>query len=518
MDIQIYDRGESIKYHSDTLYLRRDHWDDYSFRTTFNVSYCKSIGDVVSIGQVKIGVQGLELKKIELSGSITTEPAIMFDIMPKQFSKLDDTYFSLGQDESYYANISALGDSKRVEILTALQDVAFNLEHFQKMRKENVMSTSLLRSVGPNSVREQLHRIATGGVRLTKYNFSYTAQADEGEQSSSHLSFAVDPKSNPPTNIHVLIGRNGTGKTTLIKNMIHSIRHQDSSHGSFEYTKVGRISNHAKFSNVLCVAFSPFDDFSEIDTPEGDIPYSYIGLNKQGGDLFQSIEKQFLDAFSSCMMNTRKRSLWLKAIEILKNDVTFMEMPLESIASNDAFSENDDLVVSKKEYIKQIFSKLSSGHKVVLLIITCCVDKIVEKSVIFMDEPENHLHPPLLSALIRALSDLLIDRNGVAIISTHSPVVLQEVPDNCVYSIRRLDQKLIAERLPIKTFGASIGSLTNEVFGLEVTNCGYHKLISDAVKSLNDYELISEEFGNQLGNEAVMLLRTLLALHKSEDE
>ena len=96
MDIQIYDRGESIKYHSDTLYLRRDHWDDYSFRTTFNVSYCKSIGDVVSIGQVKIGVQGLDLKKIEMSGSIITEPAIMFDIMPKQFSKLDDIYFSLG--------------------------------------------------------------------------------------------------------------------------------------------------------------------------------------------------------------------------------------------------------------------------------------------------------------------------------------------------------------------------------------------------------------------------------------
>ena len=60
--------------------------------------------------------------------------------------------------------------------------------------------------------------------------------------------------------------------------------------------------------------------------------------------------------------------------------------------------------------------------------------------------------------------------------------------------------------------------VTNEVFCLEVRNSGYHKLISEAVKTLSDYELISDEFNNQLGNEAVMLLRTLLALHKLEDE
>jgi len=86
MNFQVYDKGESIKYCSDTLYLRRDNWDDYSFRTTFDASYCESIGNVILIGQVKIGVIGME-------------PAVTFDIIPKHFSKLDNTYFSLGQDE-----------------------------------------------------------------------------------------------------------------------------------------------------------------------------------------------------------------------------------------------------------------------------------------------------------------------------------------------------------------------------------------------------------------------------------
>lgn len=54
-----------------------------------------------------------------------------------------------------------------------------------------------------------------------------------------------------------------------------------------------------------------------------------------------------------------------------------------------------------------------------------------------LDEPESHLHPPLLSAFIRSLSELLILRNGVAIIATHSPVILQEVPKRCAWILNR---------------------------------------------------------------------------------
>ncbi len=518
MNIQVIDKGENVTYCSDTLYLQRDNWDDYSYRTTFFVSYCQKTGSLISIGQTKIGVMGMEPQSCIISGSSRKiEPAITFNIIPKQFSSLDNTYFSLGQDEKYYENINDLGDEKRVEILTALRDVAFDLKHFKYVYSENVLKTSLLRSVGPNHVKGQLNRIAHGGARLTEYNFIYSVSSDTEEQNCTQLSFEVKPESNPPTNIHVLIGRNGTGKTKLIKDIIYSIRYHDNPRGSFDYVKRGRISNHATFSNILCVAFSPFDDFSEVEVQDSDIPYSYIGLNKHGSGLLQSIENQFVESFANCMMHERRRKLWLKAIGILKSDPTFSEMEIDSLAST-YLSDNDVSSMSKNDYMKSVFSKLSSGHKVVLLIITCCVDKIVEKSIIFMDEPENHLHPPLLSALIRALSDLLMDRNGVAIISTHSPVILQEVPSNCVYALRRIDQKLIAERLSLNTFGASIGSLTNEVFGLEVTNSGYHKMLAEAVKKYNDYSLIVDKFGDQLGNEAGMLLRTLLALHKTEDE
>ena len=61
--------------------------------------------------------------------------------------------------------------------------------------------------------------------------------------------------------------------------------------------------------------------------------------------------------------------------------------------------------------------------------------------------------------------------------------------------------------------GGTVIFPTETVYGL-----GANALDSEAVKKINDYELISDEFDNQLGGEAVMLLRTLLALRALEEE
>lgn len=158
-----------------------------------------------------------------------------------------------------------------------------------------------------------------------------------------------------------------------------------------------------------------------------------------------------------------------------------------------------------------LFNRLSSGHKVVLLTLTCLVAITVERTLILIDEPENHLHPPLLSAYIRALSELLIYKNGLAIIATHSPVVLQEVPRSCVQRLSRFNTFLKSEKLETETFGESIHVLTNEVFGLEVTHAGLHKILSDFVEQGLPYEEILERFHFELGSEARSILRILIA-------
>jgi len=154
---------------------------------------------------------------------------------------------------------------------------------------------------------------------------------------------------------------------------------------------------------------------------------------------------------------------------------------------------------------------MSSGHKIVLLTVTRLVETVKERSLVLLDEPEAHLHPPLLSAFVRALSDLLIERNGVAVIATHSPVVLQEVPRACVWKLRRSGRVTAVDRPDIETFGENVGVLTREIFGLEVTRAGFHRVLEETVDAGHSYEEVLERFGGRLGGEAKALVRGLIA-------
>jgi hypothetical protein len=192
---------------------------------------------------------------------------------------------------------------------------------------------------------------------------------------------------------------------------------------------------------------------------------------------------------------------------MLESDPIFKDAQVASLAPSD--EEGGSEVGSSTN---DIFSRLSSGHKIVLLTITRLVETVAERTLVLLDEPEAHLHPPLLSAFIRALSDLLINRNGVAIVATHSPVILQEVPRSCVWKLRRSGSISVAERPEIETFGENVGVLTREVFGLEVTDSGFHRLLAESVVGTQTYEQVLTRFNGELGGEARAIVMGLLAV------
>ncbi|MEL0657385.1 hypothetical protein V6257_20545, partial [Pseudoalteromonas issachenkonii] len=75
------------------------------------------------------------------------------------------------------------------------------------------------------------------------------------------------------------------------------------------------------------------------------------------------------------------------AIEKLETDPVFGDINVVSIVNN----ENDE---DFKVIAGRIFKNLSSAHKIVLLTITSLVETIEERSLVYLDEPEAHLHTP----------------------------------------------------------------------------------------------------------------------------
>lgn len=481
------------------IILIHDKWDDwFKYETQCYVNYVTDNQETTYIGEVKIGQLGMK-------GQRTAS-------YPNEFEELTNNYFSLGQSEDYYENIkNVFNETDRARYYKALRDIAFDLTLYKSVKKEDVTRVSLMRSVSSFMIEHQFNRIAMGNARLTKYKIEYEYPSKHTE-SPTKLSFYVEPDSCPPTNIHVIIGRNNVGKTYLIKHFISAAYDKSANliqNGMLKATNsnTGRLVNsrtQQAFANILCISFSPFDDYEEIKQlhKNKSMPFSFIGLD----DKEQSLSRKFVKSLVQCQCGKRKMDLLCDALEMLETDPIFAQSKMKEMINLPC----NEITIENQERVQSIYKKLSSGHQVIMLSLIQLVELITERTLVILDEPENHLHPPLLSAFIRALSKLLIDQNGVAIIATHSPVILQEVPRSCVWKINRSGYEVVASRLEIESFGATIGSLTHEVFGLEVNNSGFHKMLIEEVKKGLDYEQIVDKYNDELGDEAKSLLRAMI--------
>ncbi|MFH8894565.1 AAA family ATPase [Streptomyces sp. NPDC017949] len=494
-------------------------WDDYGFLTSYDLWIRPYRGSMpVEIGRVKITRLFQEPGPDRLPvGTFRREPP-------------EDRWVSLGQDDLYYEKIMDLDRQTAHEILHGLGDLAADLRMFEHVQHESAVRFSLLRSVSPETVTQQFSRIIAGGERLTTYKFHFHPPHDPDAPPRPPLEFEVRPESMPSSNIHVLIGRNGVGKTTLLRSMATAAVHPD------QPGTVGRITylDETGFANVLLVAFSAFDPFSGIAPSHTTARYRHIGLTADPTEddapttrLKDQVElaDEFIDSLQS-IMTSGHYTRWFNAVTTLASDVQFETAVLRNLSSVDHWSTaviithhsqaGLDILTPTGGSWREIFTSLSSGHALVLLTLTRLVDLVAEQTLVLLDEPEAHLHPPLLASFIRALSDLLTERNGVAITATHSPVVLQEVPRSCVYKIGRTGERSRARRPRIETYGENVGVLTHEIFGLEVMKSGFYTEIERAVHEFGTYGEVLDHFDGQLGDEAKGLLRILLADREDE--
>jgi ABC-type multidrug transport system ATPase subunit len=483
--------------------LWTDNWDDWF---TYSTQYIVFVFDDNAvrhrIGNVKIGQFGMKPDQ--------RRPALQ-----EEFDQIGDEFFSLGQDDEYYENLNKLGTDIRDRMLQGLGDIALDADRCLRAMEEKVTGVSLLRSVTRSTVEGQFRRLATGGARLNEFRFTYTTPSVPNPRvSQATLSFEVKPDSMPPTNIHVLIGRNGVGKTHMLNNMSRAVidkEPDESKVGMFDYVTDDNVS----FANLVSVTFSAFDPFEPLpnrkDRLDG-LPCAYVGLKrpgktKAGSQLPPKSPEKLSEEFGASVLvcsQGARLSRWRRALQMLETDPIFQANDVASLA---------DATQNEKEMrfaARKLFGKLSSGHKIVLLTITRLVETVEERTLVLLDEPEAHLHPPLLSAFVRSLSDLLVNRNGVAIIATHSPVVVQEVPASCVWKIRRSGRAVAAERPDIETFGENVGILTREIFGLEVTDAGFHRLLRESVQSSDTLAQALAKFDGELGGEARALIRALV--------
>ena len=267
-------------------------------------------------------------------------------------------------------------------------------------------------------------------------------------------------------------------------------------------TTYGRISPlDLRFGKVVAISYSAFDTFAIPSSPgsEEGFGYTYCGLRRvndqnsnSGLKDVQEIAEEMATAISRIKMLVRQESLE-RALRPLREEPSF---GLGGYVLD---------VLAEDERWRDEFNSLSSGHKISFNVIVQLVAALQQRSLVLIDEPESHLHPPLLAALMKGITNALESHRSYAVIATHSPVVLQEIASRYARVLRRHGSQSAFEEPEIETFGENIGLLTRHVFNLDNSQSDYVGVLRE-LASRSSLEEIEGLFVRGLSSQARALI------------
>lgn len=481
--------------------LSTDNWNDYGFETSFSLYYINNQGTKKHIGEVKIH---------------TLENPHTRKVIPNSFDTLDESYCSLGQSMNFYRELSLLPDDVYKQILIGLRDIVFNKDIYENYPNKQGITDSLFRSSEANKVFKSAYDkyFLDKEVEdeIFNFNFKFIPPYSPCENT---INFNFEKSSFLPNRMNILVGKNGTGKTQLLSKFADALCGKSKKTAElFEPPQI------PLFSKVIAVSFSAFDDFRKpYEDKESINEDEYLNESYEIKEIEKLSKKRKLNNYVYCGIQDDKgktlslrelkhhgqRNL-LKIIERdinSKNKINYLETWKEVLL-------NIEIPSNYLDEPETIFSSnLSSGQNILVSIITEVIANIEDESILIFDEPELHLHPNAVSNLVRMLYHLLEEFNSYAIISTHSPLIVQEIPSIYINKLERTEEDiLLINKLSLETFGENISAIVNEIFNVREVESNYKSLLKKAISD-KSFEEIIEMFPNGLSLHAMTYLNII---------
>lgn len=546
----------------DQICLEPNKWDDYGYQMILNLTIWEQTFELrvnpnndVTKNYLKSG-KG----KYPNENFCSLGEGAYYEFLKKYLSyESRQKWYNRSRDLAY--NISVLDTfAKKYLLESDLEEgtLAFNPPNG---KFHSFLYNSFLRTTTIKEIKEVFHPLTVFGYTDSKVYYSkdetlthsnikevvddrvdsinYSFKEDGVDKGKLH--FIKNRMSELPMNVFAVVGGNGSGKSYKINHIIKE-----------------HLEGDNKFSQILHFSLSPFDNIIhfnrdgksiEVADKERDsddeIIYEKVGFVsvkhppipevvkkaeaslltdvkmylheksrkyldsdnklKQGFEAEISIKESFSYYIQSLLFDlvasNKKLTQWKSAIEFFE-----FETWVEGIKI--AFLDRDII----KEDLEKI-DNLSSGQATILLYITKLVSSINQGSLVIFDEPETFMHPPMVKAFIRAVSEIVNNNKAFCLIATHSPVIIQEIPHCNVY---RLDSNHELKNTNYKTYGQNLDTLYKNIYGLALQQTGYNSFFNDLryvifekiketnQEDLEDVNLISDKDIQYLGDEAFL--------------
>lgn len=546
----------------DQICLEPNKWDDYGYQMILNLTIWEQTFELrvnpnndVTKNYLKSG-KG----KYPNENFCSLGEGAYYEFLKKYLSyESRQKWYNRSRDLAY--NISVLDTfAKKYLLESDLEEgtLAFNPPNG---KFHSFLYNSFLRTTTIKEIKEVFHPLTVFGYTDSKVYYSkdetlthsnikevvddrvdsinYSFKEDGVDKGKLH--FIKNRMSELPMNVFAVVGGNGSGKSYKINHIIKE-----------------HLEGDNKFSQILHFSLSPFDNIIhfnrdgksiEVADKERDsddeIIYEKVGFVsvkhppipevvkkaeaslltdvkmylheksrkyldsdnklKQGFEAEISIKESFSYYIQSLLFDlvasNKKLTQWKSAIEFFEFETWVEDIKI-------AFLDRDII----KEDLEKI-DNLSSGQATILLYITKLVSSINQGSLVIFDEPETFMHPPMVKAFIRAVSEIVNNNKAFCLIATHSPVIIQEIPHCNVY---RLDSNHELKNTNYKTYGQNLDTLYKNIYGLALQQTGYNSFFNDLryvifekiketnQEDLEDVNLLSDKDIQYLGDEAFL--------------
>tara|TARA_Y100001960_G_scaffold321122_1_gene395217 strand:- start:884 stop:2785 length:1902 start_codon:yes stop_codon:yes gene_type:complete len=461
--------------------LNRDTWNDYGTFCTFYFYYHPEKNVRLDVGMIKI----LQKCKEEMVDETN---------LPEFFNALDNNYISLGQGLDVYNKlVEYLDRDKAQKVMKALNDVALDREKAKDFEDKPFYSNALLRD-GSAEESLKLGKFVLFGESFTiEKSFKYSVDIEEAEKPFD-IDINFDEGDSIPGRIAAIIGKNAVGKTKTMSLLASDLVKIDfKSEENIAKRNERFYNNIPLFNKVITVSYSAFDSFEIPEDPQKS--YYYAGLRDRYGKISQEALKESYKENIEIIHASGKTRTWLKCLGFILNEDEKQQIGGMNTEAN-------------KEMLAGYLSLLSSGQRILVQFVTSIIARIEKNSIILFDEPETHLHPNAIAIMFGILRELLVEYDSFAILATHSPIIIQEIPSKRVTVLERSNNITTSSLLKPESFGESISEITDMIFDTYTIKNLYKEELK-VLSEWNTYEEVNLLFNNKLSFNARSYLLSL---------
>lgn len=421
--------------------------------------------------------------------------------IPQLKSLYNVHFFSQIYDEETYRWLLTTHEEKHLDFLRKIKDLAASTNIFNNLKNNKIafkyeLYKMLIDNSTTNFAYEKGYKVILSSLDHPIYHMERTEKLYL-PSTKELIPIVFSNGLNIQNPIHVIIGKNGSGKSHHLKEYIKSYFkgfNSPSYNPDAIFSRIILVSNtvddkdytpskicrdKSKRSNYHFISNTSLKHFNNIYTQGNKITLNaciediiFRETTRTGGFNKAIIADEILDVlnlnieFSVTLPHSTNIVHSVEdALNFFRNNHMHYTLNLGDI--------NIDLLFRSGEEK----TALSSGQNTFLVKALSILTTIETSSLVIIEEPENFLHPSLLIKFMTILKKILITTNSCSIISTHSPLVLRELPKEQVTIFNRYNN-ITSHRTPmIETFGADTTQLYQESFSELETNASYRETI-----------------------------------------